>query len=82
VLWEQWQQLLVLLGGDENDLACPLRRSVQFDQGATPVLRTSRVGSAALVAPTSRTPHIQNTSGADISLIRAGYKPDQFSIQH
>ena len=25
--------------------------------GATPVLRTSRVGSAALVAPTSRTPH-------------------------
>jgi type IV secretion system protein VirB4 len=34
------------------------------------------------LAPTSRTPHIQNTSGADISLIRAGYKPDQFSIQY
>ena len=48
--------------------------------GATPVLRTSRVGSAALVAPTSRTLHIQKISGADISLIRAGYKPDQFSI--
>ena len=50
--------------------------------GATPVLRTSRVGFAALVAPTSRTPHIQNISSADISLIRAGYKPDQFTIQH
>ena len=25
--------------------------------GATPVLRTSRVGSAALVTPTPRTPH-------------------------
>ncbi len=50
--------------------------------GATPLLRSYRVGSAALVAPTPRTPRIQNTSGADISLIRAGYKPDQFSIQH
>jgi hypothetical protein len=50
--------------------------------GATPLLRSYRVGSAALVAPTSRIPRIQNTSGADISLIRAGYKPDQFSIQH
>jgi hypothetical protein len=44
------------------------------------VLRTSRVGFAALVAPTPRTPRIQKQSGADISLIRAGYKPDQFSI--
>ena len=50
--------------------------------GANPVLRTSRVGSAALVAPTSRTLSIQKSSSADISLIRAGYKPDQFSINH
>ena len=43
-------------------------------------LRGCRVGSAALVAPTPGTPRIQNISGADISLICAGYKPDQLRI--
>ncbi len=33
--------------------------------GATPVLRTSRVGSAALVAPAPDTIAIQAISGAD-----------------
>jgi hypothetical protein len=51
------------------------------EAGATPVLRTSRVGSAALVAPASRTPRIKKPSSADISLICTGYKPDQFSIE-
>ena len=50
--------------------------------GATPVRCTYRVGSAALVAPTPGTPGIWKISGADISLICAGYKPDQFSINH
>ncbi len=40
--------------------------------GATPVLRTSRVGSAALVAPAPGTSHIQNVSVADTRLICAG----------
>ena len=48
--------------------------------GATPVLRTSRVGSAALVAPAPCFKGIQQISGADIGRICAGYKPDQFSI--
>ena len=48
--------------------------------GATPVLRTSRVGSAALVAPAPGTPDIQRISGGDTRRICAGYKSDQFSI--
>jgi hypothetical protein len=40
--------------------------------GATPVLRTSRVGSAALVAPTSRTPHIQRGYFPDLRWIQTG----------
>ena len=48
--------------------------------GATPVLRTSRVGFAALVAPAPDTPRIRKISGADIERICAGYKSDQFSI--
>ncbi len=48
--------------------------------GATPVLRTSRVGSAALVAPAPRHPGIRHVAGADTERICAGYKPDQFSI--
>jgi hypothetical protein len=48
--------------------------------GATPVLRTSRVGFAALVAPAPGTPSIQNISGADTKCICARYKSDQFSI--
>ncbi len=48
--------------------------------GATPVLRTSCVGYAALVAPALGIPSIQNISGADIRLICAGYKADWFSI--
>jgi hypothetical protein len=42
--------------------------------GATPVLRTSRVGSAALVAPAPGTIGIQQISGADTKHIRTGYK--------
>jgi hypothetical protein len=49
--------------------------------GATPPLRATASANAALVAPTSRTLHIQQLSGTDISLICAGYKPDQFSIR-
>jgi hypothetical protein len=48
--------------------------------GATPVLRTSRVGSAALVAPAPYTPSIQNIAGADTRRIFARYTGDQFSI--
>jgi hypothetical protein len=40
------------------------------------VLRTSRVGSAALVAPTPRTPHIQHRYFADLRCIQTG------SVQH
>jgi hypothetical protein len=40
--------------------------------GATPVLRTSRAGSAALVAPAPGTPGIQNISGADTGRICDG----------
>jgi hypothetical protein len=39
--------------------------------GATPVLRTYRVGSAALVAPAPCTPNTQNISGADTKHICA-----------
>jgi len=48
--------------------------------GATPVLRTSRVSSAALVAPAPGTTHIQKIFSADSERICAGYRPDQFSI--
>ena len=48
--------------------------------GATPLLRSSRIGYAALVAPTLGTVGIQKISDMDISLSCAGYKPDQFSI--
>jgi hypothetical protein len=48
--------------------------------GATPVLRTSRVGFAALVAPAPGTSGIQNISGADTKCICSGYKSDQFSF--
>ena len=44
--------------------------------GATPVLRTSRVGYAALVAPAPGISGIQNISVADTGLICAGYKTD------
>lgn len=47
--------------------------------GATPVLRTSRVGPAALVAPAPGSIGIQQISGTDMDLICAGYKPDQLS---
>jgi hypothetical protein len=40
--------------------------------GATPVLRTSRVGSAALVAPAPRTPHIQRRYFTDLRRIQTG----------
>ncbi|MHB1839148.1 MAG: hypothetical protein ACYCPD_05260 [Acidobacteriaceae bacterium] len=42
------------------------------EAGATPVLRTSRVGYAALVTPSSALEHIQKISGADIFRICAG----------
>ena len=42
--------------------------------GATPVLRTSRVGSAALVAPAPGTSGIENVSVADTGLICDRYK--------
>ena len=45
--------------------------------GATPVLRTYRVSSAALVAPTPALPAIQKISGADTGHICAGYETDQ-----
>jgi hypothetical protein len=48
--------------------------------GATPVLRTSCVGSAALVAPAPDTPGIQHVSRTDVERICAGYKPDRLSI--
>jgi hypothetical protein len=48
--------------------------------GATPVLRTSRVGSTALVAPAPGTTVIQTIFDADTGRICAGYKSDQFSI--
>jgi hypothetical protein len=41
--------------------------------GATPVLRTSRVGYAALVAPAPGTSGTHKISDADTGLIRAGY---------
>ena len=44
--------------------------------GATPVLRTSRVGSAALVAPTPRTPHVRRGYFDHPRWIRTG------SVQH
>ena len=40
--------------------------------GATPMLRTSRVGPAVLVAPTSRTPHIQRGYFPDLRWIQTG----------
>ncbi len=48
--------------------------------GSDPLLRSSRVGSAALVAPAPLHIRHPKISDADISLICAGYKPDQFSI--
>jgi hypothetical protein len=48
--------------------------------GATPVRCTSRIGSAALVAPTPGTSSIQNISGADTERIRAVYETYQLSI--
>ncbi len=42
--------------------------------GATPALRTSRVGSAALVAPAPGIPRIQKISGADAGRLCARYK--------
>ena len=65
-------QKLVQIGG--------VRERYVPGAGATPVLRTSRVGSAALVAPAPSTPSIQNIAGADTKCICAGYKPDQPSI--
>jgi len=44
--------------------------------GATSVLRTSRVGSAALVAPALGTPRIHKISGANTKRICDRYKPD------
>jgi hypothetical protein len=41
--------------------------------GATPVLRTSRAGSAALVAPAPGTPGVQKISGVDTGCICAEY---------
>ena len=49
--------------------------------GATPVQWTCRVGCAALVAPAPGIPDIQKISVADSRPIRAGYKPDRFSIR-
>lgn len=49
--------------------------------GSDPRAPHFRVGSAALVTPTPGTPRIRKISGTDISLICAGYKPDQFSIR-
>ena len=49
--------------------------------GATPVLRTSRVGSAALVAPTPAISAIQKISGTDTERIHAGYETYQLSIR-
>ena len=57
-----------------------VRERCVAEAGATPVLRTSRVGCAALVAPASALAHIQKISGADIFRICAGHKPYQFSI--
>ena len=48
--------------------------------GATPVLRTSRVGSAALVAPTPGTSTIHNISAADTERIRAPSETHRRSI--
>src|SRR6266851_1136965 len=45
--------------------------------GSDPLLRSSRVGSAALVAPAPLHIRHPKISDADISLICAGYKPDQ-----
>jgi hypothetical protein len=50
------------------------------EAGATPVLRTSRVGSAALVAPATGTQVSRKYLDADTGFICAGYKLDQFSI--
>jgi hypothetical protein len=50
--------------------------------GATPVLRTSRDGSAALVAPAPGFIGIQQISRTDIERICARYIPDQLSIDH
>lgn len=47
--------------------------------GSDPPLRGFRVGYAALVAPALGIPRIQNISDADIRLICARYKADQFS---
>ena len=49
--------------------------------GATPVLRTSRIGSAALVAPTPATSTIQKIFGTDTERIHAGYETYQLSIR-
>ena len=49
------------------------------EAGATPVLRTYRVGSAALVAPAPGTTGIKTISGVDTRRICAGCTPDQFS---
>ena len=58
-----------------------VRKRCRRGVGATPVLRTSRVGSAALVAPTPRTLPIQKISSVDILLIRHGYKPYRLSTR-
>lgn len=65
-------QKLVQIGG--------VRERYVPGAGATPVLRTSRVGSTALVAPAPGTPSIQKMSGADTGRICAGCKPHRFSI--
>ena len=65
-------QKLVQIGG--------VRQRYVPGAGATPVLRTSRVGSAALVAPAPGSIGIQQISGTDMDLICAGYKPDRLSI--
>ncbi len=48
--------------------------------GATPVRRTSRVGSTALVTPAPGHTDIRSTSSSDSKRIWDGYKPDQSTI--
>ena len=61
-------QKLVQIGG--------VRERYVPGAGATPVLRTSRADSAALVAPAPGTPGIQNISCADTGRVCARYQPD------
>lgn len=57
-----------------------VREECVLEAGATPVLRTSRVGSATLVAPAPQHHSFQEIASTDTERICVEFKPDRLSI--